>query len=421
MSVTSSVLHVPVQADTDVAIRGNTAAAGQAGQELETGTAPFKDLLTQRKRAIDDKADPDHADPLTADHTALGLLQAFIQQDVTQGTDTAGETEEDAMDADALLRVGDRTEGNTKDTLSQAKATPRDMLELAAQRDHIERANPKTGEAVPQDKDSAIDPASVAAATTRGTDSTAFTPATARPDPAVVPARSPSSSSQAQQRNERVQSQAGAFQAIEPVQASIQQIAQNSASARTAEPLAAVDTQLQQHNTPTTGSMQPVGLSHVVTTTGTHDQIQATVGSRGWAPELGQHVARLGNQAIRLGVQHAELRLDPPDLGPLRITLSLQDGIAQASFVSPHIAVRQAVESALPQLQQALNQAGIALGEANVGEHTAQQRQDEQFAAGQDRSHDASDSLAGSDTAGSSLVSTTAQSRRPDALIDVFV
>ncbi|MEQ4618723.1 MAG: flagellar hook-length control protein FliK [Corticimicrobacter sp.] len=421
MSVTSSVLHVPVQADTDAALRGNLAPAGQAGQELDTGTAPFKDLLTQRKRAIDDTADTDHTDQIVSDHTALGLLQAFIQQDVTQGADPASESEEEAIDADALLRIGDRAEGNTKDTPSQVKATPRDMLELAAQRDHIERAAPKAGSAMLQDQDAAVETASAAAPAVRDTGITALTPAAARPDLATTSARTPATSSQAQQRNERAQLQAGAFQAIEPVQAGIQQLTQNSASARTADPLAAIDTQLQQHNTPTTGSVQPTGLPHVAVATGTHDQIQATVGSRAWAPELGQHVARLGNQAIRLGVQHAELRLDPPDLGPLRITLSLQDGIAQASFVSPHIAVRQAVESALPQLQQALNQAGIALGEANVGDHTAQQRQDEQFAAKQGQAHGGSDSLAGSDATSSGLVSAAAQSRRPDALIDVFV
>ena len=87
----------------------------------------------------------------------------------------------------------------------------------------------------------------------------------------------------------------------------------------------------------------------------------------GWPNHLGQqvlHLARLDSNQTHT----AELRLDPPELGPLRITLSLQDGIAHAHFISPHLHVRQAVEQALPQLQQLLAQAGLSLGEANVGE-----------------------------------------------------
>lgn len=421
MSVTSSVLHVPVQADTDTVARGNLTPAGQSGEEVGTGAAPFKDLLTQRKRAIDDNADADHADKIVSDHTALGLLQAFIQQDVAQGATAAGETEEDVIDTDTLLRSSDRTDGHPKDTGLQAKATPRDMLELAAQRDRIERGASKADAVVQQDQDTATELPSAATPAVRGTDITAAAPAsTSRPD-LTLATKTPAAGSQTPQRAERAQPQAGTFLVAEPAQAGIQQVVQNSSTLRAPESLAAVDTQQQPHNTSAIGFMHSAGLPHAGATAAAPDQIQAPVGSRGWAPELGQHVAQLGNQAIRLGVQHAELRLDPPDLGPLRITLSLQDGIAQASFVSPHIAVRQAVESALPQLQQALNQAGIALGEANVGDHTAQQPQDEQFASKQRQGDDGTDTQSSNEASGSGLVSAAAQSRRPDALIDLFV
>ena len=48
--------------------------------------------------------------------------------------------------------------------------------------------------------------------------------------------------------------------------------------------------------------------------------------------------------------------------------------MASASFVSAHASVRQAIETALPQLQQALAQAGISLGQTSVGEQAAQQQ-----------------------------------------------
>jgi len=91
-----------------------------------------------------------------------------------------------------------------------------------------------------------------------------------------------------------------------------------------------------------------------------------------WGADLGRQLVALGQSAD--GQRHtAELRLDPPDLGPLRVSLQISDGIAQASFVSPHAAVRHAIESAMPQLQQSLAQAGISLGQASVGDQRSRQ------------------------------------------------
>ncbi|OZI18434.1 hypothetical protein CAL26_11940 [Bordetella genomosp. 9] len=99
--------------------------------------------------------------------------------------------------------------------------------------------------------------------------------------------------------------------------------------------------------------------------------IHTPVGQPQWGAELGSQLVlmthRAGNDA-----QTAQLRLDPPDLGPLSVTIKLNNGVAEASFVSAHAAVRQAVESALPQLQQSLAQAGISLGQANVSDQGAQ-------------------------------------------------
>ncbi|OZI74688.1 flagellar hook-length control protein FliK [Bordetella genomosp. 12] len=100
-------------------------------------------------------------------------------------------------------------------------------------------------------------------------------------------------------------------------------------------------------------------------------QLSTPVGATQWGQELSRQVATF-SQNLTQGSHTAELRLDPPDLGPLRVTLSLNDGVASASFVSAHAAVRHAVETALPQLQQALSQAGISLGQTHVGEQGQQ-------------------------------------------------
>ncbi len=67
------------------------------------------------------------------------------------------------------------------------------------------------------------------------------------------------------------------------------------------------------------------------------------------------------------GQQSAELQLNPPDLGPLKVVLNVVNDQAQAQFVSPHQAVRAAVEAALPHLRTALSESGIQLGQASVG------------------------------------------------------
>jgi flagellar hook-length control protein FliK len=96
-------------------------------------------------------------------------------------------------------------------------------------------------------------------------------------------------------------------------------------------------------------------------------RIDARVGSADWGNGLAQQVTLM----VKDGEHTAQLRLDPPDLGPLEVRLSMarnEDGVAHAQFVSPHAAVRDALEAALPQLRAVLADNGITLGQASVGE-----------------------------------------------------
>lgn len=107
-------------------------------------------------------------------------------------------------------------------------------------------------------------------------------------------------------------------------------------------------------------------------TPGAVGHVAPPVGSPDWAPALAQQLVRLpGGGAV-------ELHLNPVELGPLQVRLSVVDGQAQVLFVADHAAVRQALEAALPQLRTSLAENGISLGQANVGSGAAEQR------AGQD-------------------------------------
>lgn len=99
--------------------------------------------------------------------------------------------------------------------------------------------------------------------------------------------------------------------------------------------------------------------------------LQAPVGSTPWQNELGQQLIRFSQR----GDHQIELHLHPKDLGPLQISLHVNDQVAQAHFFATHAQVRDAVQQAIPQLREALAGQGIALGEAMVGQQQ-QQRQD---------------------------------------------
>ena len=101
------------------------------------------------------------------------------------------------------------------------------------------------------------------------------------------------------------------------------------------------------------------------------------VGSNEWGKALSQQVVHMGNA----GQQVAELQLNPPGLGPLKVTLSMNDQQIQAMFVSAHSSVRTAVEAALPQLRATLAESGISLGNTSVG---AESQPQTAFSNGQD-------------------------------------
>ena len=55
---------------------------------------------------------------------------------------------------------------------------------------------------------------------------------------------------------------------------------------------------------------------------------------------------------------------------------SMEDNAASVSFVAQNGATREAIESALPRLRTLLEEQGINLGQASVGEQSAEQQSD---------------------------------------------
>ncbi|WP_286071890.1 flagellar hook-length control protein FliK [Stenotrophomonas sp. 57] len=87
------------------------------------------------------------------------------------------------------------------------------------------------------------------------------------------------------------------------------------------------------------------------------------LGDDGFDQAIGARVGWLADQKIG----HAHIRLSPDDMGPVDVRLQLNGDKVHASFSSPHVDVRQALENSLPRLRELLGEQGFQLAHADVG------------------------------------------------------
>ncbi|WP_445374520.1 flagellar hook-length control protein FliK [Photorhabdus tasmaniensis] len=107
--------------------------------------------------------------------------------------------------------------------------------------------------------------------------------------------------------------------------------------------------------------------------------LNAQLGSEEWQQQLNQQIILFN----RNGLQQAELRLHPQELGALQIRMSVEDNQAQLHLASAHSHVRAALEAALPGLRHALAESGIQLTQSNVSSDNASSWQQEQRSGSQ--------------------------------------
>ncbi|WP_245792289.1 flagellar hook-length control protein FliK [Teredinibacter waterburyi] len=90
-----------------------------------------------------------------------------------------------------------------------------------------------------------------------------------------------------------------------------------------------------------------------------------------WAGMVAERSAMMAAQKIT----SAELRLDPPELGPLqvRVTVNAHDQ-ASVNFVSANPNVREALDQTASRLRELLEQQGVDLTDVNVSDQSSQQQ-----------------------------------------------
>ncbi len=103
----------------------------------------------------------------------------------------------------------------------------------------------------------------------------------------------------------------------------------------------------------------------------TTNSISAYPGKTGWDQAIGQKVIYM----VGASEQTATLTLNPPDLGPLQVVISVNNDQANTTFISEHPEVRKALENGAATLRDMMDQAGIQLGQMNVSSGNQQQQQ----------------------------------------------
>jgi len=103
------------------------------------------------------------------------------------------------------------------------------------------------------------------------------------------------------------------------------------------------------------------------------DRIPARVGTQAWDNQVSQRIVYMVGKE-----QAATLTLNPPDLGPVQVVLSVSNDQASVAFSSNQQEVRQALENALPRLREMMGENGIALGNATVDAGVPDGRQAQQ-------------------------------------------
>lgn len=92
-----------------------------------------------------------------------------------------------------------------------------------------------------------------------------------------------------------------------------------------------------------------------------------------WADAIHDRVLWLAGRNI----QTAEIRLNPAELGPLRVQISVNDNSVDIAFRAAHAVTREALEIALPRLKETLAESGLSLTDARVSDQgIADRRQD---------------------------------------------
>lgn len=83
--------------------------------------------------------------------------------------------------------------------------------------------------------------------------------------------------------------------------------------------------------------------------------------------------------------QTAQIKLNPAELGPIEVKVSLQNDQANINFYAHNATVREAIEEAFPKLRDMLNENGLNLSQSSVSDQSLSEKQGQNEASSLDQ------------------------------------
>ena len=117
-----------------------------------------------------------------------------------------------------------------------------------------------------------------------------------------------------------------------------------------------------------------------------HEQasIPVPLNAPDFSQKLADQVSLWVGQVKQDGPMTAELHLNPAEMGPINVKISLDGTAAQVDFAAAALETRQAIEASLSLLSSALSDAGLSLSGGGVSSQTPQQTLTQGGNTGQD-------------------------------------
>lgn len=107
----------------------------------------------------------------------------------------------------------------------------------------------------------------------------------------------------------------------------------------------------------------PAGLQEASALAPRSMSLDVPLGDQDWGRQFSERVGWV----IHARVPNAQLRLNPEHLGPIEMSIEVDDQNARVQFVAAHALTRDAIEQSLPRLREMLEQQGLNLQQADVG------------------------------------------------------
>ena len=165
-------------------------------------------------------------------------------------------------------------------------------------------------------------------------------------------------------------------------------------------------------------SPTPIATTDVKTSTAKHDAplaVRTPVQATDWNHDFGQKIVWMATH----DKQSAQITLNPEQMGPIEVSLSVDKGNVTASFGSSSADVREAIETALPRLREMFASAGIELGQTNVSAESFKQSTTEQGSRSNRPPENSSNGILATSAAASATTGIYA-SRQGNGLVDIF-